>query len=201
MRKINTHKTVYLVDDDATILRSIALFLHDHHYQVEAYSSLAEFKKNLPLKAMSVLVSDMQLVNESGLELQRFLLEENIDVPTLFLSGNSQAQEIIDALKNGADDFLLKPVHPNTLLTQIEKAFIKADLQLQIKKERSNWAGLFNTLTEKEKEVVQYIKQGYSNKAIAEIMQVKPDTIKKKRAQILQKMQCDNLPEFIARCP
>jgi FixJ family two-component response regulator len=201
MRKINTHKTVYLVDDDATILRSIALFLHDHHYQVEAYSSLAEFKKNLPLKAMSVLVSDMQLVNESGLELQRFLLEENIDVPTLFLSGNSQAQEIIDALKNGADDFLLKPVHPNTLLTQIEKAFIKADLQLQIKKERSNWAGLFNTLTEKEKEVVQYIKQGYSNKAIAEIMQVKPDTIKKKRAQILQKMQCDNLPEFIARGP
>jgi FixJ family two-component response regulator len=201
MRKINTHKTVYLVDDDATILRSIALFLHDHHYQVEAYSSLAEFKKNLPLKAMSVLVSDMQLLNESGLELQRFLLEENIDVPTLFLSGNSQAQEIIDALKNGADDFLLKPVHPNTLLTQIEKAFIKADLQLQIKKERSNWAGLFNTLTEKEKEVVQYIKQGYSNKAIAEIMQVKPDTIKKKRAQILQKMQCDNLPEFIARCP
>jgi len=201
MRKINTHKTVYLVDDDATILRSIALFLLDHHYQVEAYSSLAEFKKNLPLKAMSVLVSDMQLVNESGLELQRFLLEENIDVPTLFLSGNSQAQEIIDALKNGADDFLLKPVHPNTLLTQIEKAFIKADLQLQIKKERSNWAGLFNTLTEKEKEVVQYIKQGYSNKAIAEIMQVKPDTIKKKRAQILQKMQCDNLPEFIARGP
>jgi|688.fasta_scaffold06554_18 FixJ family two-component response regulator len=201
MRKINTHKTVYLVDDDATILRSIALFLHDHHYQVEAYSSLSEFKKNLPLKAMSVLVSDMQLVNESGLELQRFLLEENIDVPTLFLSGNSQAQEIIDALKNGADDFLLKPVHPNTLLTQIEKAFIKADLQLQIKKERSNWAGLFNTLTEKEKEVVQYIKQGYSNKAIAEIMQVKPDTIKKKRAQILQKMQCDNLPEFIARGP
>jgi FixJ family two-component response regulator len=201
MRKINTHKTVYLVDDDATILRSIALFLHDHQYQVEAYSSLAEFKKNLPLKAMSVLVSDMQLVNESGLELQRFLLEENIDVPTLFLSGNSQAQEIIDALKNGADDFLLKPVHPNTLLTQIEKAFIKADLQLQIKKERSNWAGLFNTLTEKEKEVVQYIKQGYSNKAIAEIMQVKPDTIKKKRAQILQKMQCDNLPEFIARGP
>jgi FixJ family two-component response regulator len=201
MRKINTHKTVYLVDDDATILRSIALFLHDHHYQVEAYSSLAEFKKNLPLKAMSVLVSDMQLVNESGLELQRFLLEENIDVPTLFLSGNSQAQEIIDALKNGADDFLLKPVHPNTLLTQIEKAFIKADLQLQIKKELSNWAGLFITLTEKEKEVVQYIKQGYSNKAIAEIMQVKPDTIKKKRAQILQKMQCDNLPEFIARGP
>jgi two-component system response regulator TtrR len=201
MRKINTHKTVYLVDDDATILRSIALFLHDHHFQVEAYSSLSEFKKNLPLKAMSVLVSDMQLVNESGLELQRFLLQENIEVPTIFLSGNSQAQEIIDALKNGAHDFLLKPVDPNKLLTQIEKAFTTVELQWQIKHELSNWTELFQSLTEKEKDVAQYIKQGYSNKAIAQIMQVKPDTIKKKRAQILQKMQCDNLPEFIARCP
>ena len=201
MRKNNTHKTVYLVDDDATILRSIGLFLHDQHYQVETYSSLAEFKKNLPLKAMSVLVTDMQLLNESGLELQRFLLQENIAVPTLFLSGNSQAQEIIDALKNDAYDFLLKPVDPNTLLTQIEKAFTKADLQWQIKHEQNNWAGLFQSLTEKEKDVAQYIKQGYSNKAIAQIMQVKPDTIKKKRAQILQKMQCDSLPEFIARCP
>lgn len=201
MRKNNTHKTVYLVDDDATILRSITLFLHDHQYQVEAYSSLAEFKKNLPLKAMSVLVTDMQLLNESGLELQRFLLEENIAVPTLFLSGNSQAQEIIDALKNGAYDFLLKPVDPNTLLTQIEKAFTKADLQWQTNHEQNNWAGLFLFLTEKEKVVAQYIKQGYSNRAIAQIMQVKPDTIKKKRAQILQKMQCDSLPEFIARCP
>lgn len=201
MRKINTHKTVYLVDDDATILSSIALFLHDHHFQVEAYSSLSEFKKNLPLKAMSVLVSDMQLVNESGLELQRFLLQENIEVPTIFLSGNSQAQEIIDALKNGAHDFLLKPVDPNKLLTQIEKAFTTVELQWQIKHELSNWTELFQSLTEKEKDVAQYIKQGYSNKAIAQIMQVKPDTIKKKRAQILQKMQCDSLPEFIARCP
>ena len=90
---------------------------------------------------------------------------------------------------------------PNTLLTQIDKAFTKANLQLQIKHEQQNWASLFQSLTEKEKDVVQYIKQGYSNKAIAEIMQVKPDTIKKKRAQILQKMQCDSLPEFISRYP
>ena len=201
MRKNNTHKTVYLVDDDATILRSISLFLQDQHYQVETYSNLAEFKKNLPLKAMSVLVSDMQLVNESGLELQRFLLEEKIAVPTLFLSGNSQPQEIIDALKNGAVDFLLKPVDPNNLLRLIEQAFIKLNAQLKIKQAATSWSALFDSLTEKEKLVAQYIKQGYSNKAIAEIMQVKPDTIKKKRAQILQKMQCDSLPEFIARCP
>ena len=201
MSKNNSHKTVYLIDDDLTILSSITLFLHDQHYQVEAYSSLADFKKNLPLKALSILITDMQLHQESGLDLQHFLQAENIDVPILFLSGNSQPQEIIDALKNGADDFLLKPVDPNTLLSLIEQAFIKLSAQLKIKQANTSWSALFESLTEKEKLVVQYMKHGYTNKAIAEILLVKADTIKKKRAQILQKLQCDSLPDFIKHCP
>ncbi|CAN4275148.1 TtrR Response regulator [Methylophilaceae bacterium] len=201
MRKNNSQKTVYLIDDDLTILSSITLFLHDQHYQVEAYSSLADFKKNLPLKALSILITDMQLHQESGLDLQRFLQAEKIAVPILFLSGNSQPQEIIDALKNGADDFLLKPVDPNTLLRLIEQAFIKLSAQLKIKQATTSWSALFDSLTEKEKLVAQYMKQGYTNKAIAEILLVKADTIKKKRAQILQKLQCDSLPDFIKLCP
>ena len=201
MSKNNSHKTVYLIDDDLTILSSITLFLHDQHYQVEAYSSLADFKKNLPLKALSILITDMQLHQESGLDLQRFLQAEKIAVPILFLSGNSQPQEIIDALKNGADDFLLKPVDPNTLLRLIEQAFIKLSAQLKIKQATTSWSALFDSLTEKEKLVAQYMKQGYTNKAIAEILLVKADTIKKKRAQILQKLQCDSLPDFIKLCP
>ena len=201
MRKNNSQKTVYLIDDDLTILSSITLFLHDQHYQVEAYSSLADFKKNLPLKTLSILITDMQLHQESGLDLQRFLQAENIAVPILFLSGNSQPQEIIDALKNGADDFLLKPVDPNTLLRLIEQAFIKLSAQLKIKQATTSWSALFDSLTEKEKLVAQYMKQGYTNKAIAEILLVKADTIKKKRAQILQKLQCDSLPDFIKLCP
>jgi two-component system response regulator FixJ len=201
MRKNNSQKTVYLIDDDLTILSSITLFLHDQHYQVEAYSSLADFKKNLPLKALSILITDMQLHQESGLDLQRFLQAEKIAVPILFLSGNSQPQEIIDALKNGADDFLLKPVDPNTLLRLIEQAFIKLSAQLKIKQATTSWSALFDSLTENEKLVAQYMKQGYTNKAIAEILLVKADTIKKKRAQILQKLQCDSLPDFIKLCP
>ena len=201
MRKNNSQKTVYLIDDDLTILSSITLFLHDQHYQVEAYSSLADFKKNLPLKALSILITDMQLHQESGLDLQRFLQAEKIAVPILFLSGNSQPQEIIDALKNGADDFLLKPVDPNTLLSLIEQAFIKLSAQLKIKQANTSWSALFESLTEKEKLVAQYMKHGYTNKAIAEILLVKADTIKKKRAQILQKLQCDSLPDFIKHCP
>jgi FixJ family two-component response regulator len=147
------------------------------------------------------MLTDMQLASESGLDVQAFLNNEHIDIPTIFLSGNSQPQQIISALKNGADDFLLKPVNPNQLLNLIKKAFERLTRQLALAETNIALTALYQTLTEKEKEVAQYIKQGYSNKTIAEMLQVKADTIKKKRAQILQKMQCDSLPEFIAHCP
>ena len=195
------NKTVYLIDDDTTILSGITLFLRDHGFQVQAYTNLTDFKESLPLKPLSVMLTDMQLASESGLDVQAFLNNEHIDIPTIFLSGNSQPQQIISALKNGADDFLLKPVNPNQLLNLIKKAFERLIPQLALAETNIALTVLYQTLTEKEKEVAQYIKQGYSNKTIAEMLQVKADTIKKKRAQILQKMQCDSLPEFIAHCP
>ena len=195
------NKTVYLIDDDTSILSGITLFLRDHGFQVQAYTNLTDFKESLPLKPLSVMLTDMQLASESGLDVQAFLNNEHIDIPTIFLSGNSQSQQIISALKNGADDFLLKPVNPNQLLNLIKKAFERLTRQLALAETNIALTALYQTLTEKEKEVAQYIKQGYSNKMIAEMLQVKADTIKKKRAQILQKMQCDSLPEFIAHCP
>jgi len=195
------NKTVYLIDDDTTILSGITLFLRDHGFRVQAYTNLTDFKESLPLKPLSVMLTDMQLASESGLDVQAFLNNEHIDIPTIFLSGNSQPQQIISALKNGADDFLLKPVNPNQLLNLIKKAFERLTRQLALAETNIALTALYQTLTEKEKEVAQYIKQGYSNKTIAEMLQVKADTIKKKRAQILQKMQCDSLPEFIAHCP
>ena len=120
MSKNNSHKTVYLIDDDLTILSSITLFLHDQHYQVEAYSSLADFKKNLPLKALSILITDMQLHQESGLDLQHFLQAENIDVPILFLTARSLPEDKLAGFAVGADDYLTKPFSMEELLARIE---------------------------------------------------------------------------------
>ena len=124
------NKTVYLIDDDTTILSGISLFLRDQGFQIKAYTNLTDFKESLPLEPLSVMLTDMQLASESGLDVQAFLVHERIYVPTIFLSGNSQPQQIISALKNGADDFLLKPVEPNQLLKLIENAFERLTHQL-----------------------------------------------------------------------
>ena len=195
------NKTVYLIDDDTTILSGISLFLRDQGFQVKAYTNLTDFKESLPLEPLSVMLTDMQLASESGLDVQAFLVHERIYVPTIFLSGNSQPQQIISALKNGADDFLLKPVEPNQLLKLIENAFERLTHQLARAAINVGLETLYQTLTKKEKEVAKYIKQGYSNKMIGEILHVQPDTIKKYRAQIFEKLQCDNLPELIKNYP
>ena len=198
---IKKSKTVYLIDDDTTILSGITLFLRDQGFQVKAYTNLTDFKESLPIAPLSVLLTDMQLVSESGLDLQDFLNNERIDVPMIFLSGNSQPQQIISALKNGADDFLLKPVEPNLLLNLIEKAFEKLMHQFAQAEKNVTHSTLYQSLTKKEKEVAQYIKQGYSNKMIAEDLGLKPDTIKKKRAIIFEKLHCSSLPAFLKTFP
>ncbi len=198
---IKKNKTVYLIDDDTVILSSITLFLRDQGFQVKAYSNLTDFKESLPLEPLSVILTDMQLASESGLDVQAFLHNESIYVPTIFLSGNSQPQQIISALKNGADDFLLKPTDPNELLNLITKAFQRLVHQFTLAKTNIAFECLYQTLTKKEKEVAKYIKQGYSNKMIGEILHVQPDTIKKYRAHIFEKLQCENLPELIKNYP
>jgi len=194
---IKKNKTVYLIDDDTAILSGITLFLRDQGFQVKAYTNLTDFKENLPIAPFSVMLSDMQLVSESGLDLQDFLHNEGIDVPMIFLSGNSQPQQIISALKNGADDFLLKPVDPNQLLNLIEKSFERLMHQFALAEKNIALSTRYQSLTKKEEEVAQYMNQGLSNKMIAETLGLKADTIKKKRAVIFEKLHCSNLPEFL----
>ena len=191
------NKTVYLIDDDTNILSGITLFLRDQGFQVKAYTNLTDFKESLPLQLLSVILTDMQLASESGFDVQAFLHNERIYVPTIFLSGNSQPQQIISALKNGADDFLLKPVDPNQLLNLIEKSFEKLMHQFALAEKNIALSTRYQSLTKKEEEVAQYMKQGLSNKMIAETLGLKADTIKKKRAVIFEKLHCSNLPEFL----
>lgn len=186
---------VYLIDDDLDILNNVAIFLRDEHFTVKTCASVSNFKASLPLAKPCVIVADMQMPFETGLDLQNYLIESKIDAPIIFMSGNSQPQQIISALKQGANDFLLKPIVPSELLKVLDQTFdqlknLQQDEKIQIQTER---------LTEKEREVADLIKQGFSNKSIAEIMNLKADTIKKRRAQIYLKLQCSDFPEFLKR--
>ena len=192
-------RTVYLVDDDAEIVANIATFLKDKHFDVRLFSNGDDFLLALPLSFPAVIILDMQMPNMNGLDIQKALVKKNINAPIFFLSGDSKSQQIIDALKQGAYEFLLKPVAPTMLFNLLKKAFeqlesYEADNKTLIENKRR-----LGLLSKSEREVFNYFVQGFSNKNIAEKLGLQADTIKKKRAQLYLKLVVDDLPELIKK--
>lgn len=192
-------RAVYLVDDDAEIVANIATFLRDKHFDVRHFSNGDDFLAALPLSFPAVIILDMQMPNMNGLDIQKALVKKNINAPIFFLSGDSKSQQIIDALKQGAYEFLLKPVAPTMLFNLLKKAFeqlesYEADNKMLIENKRR-----LGLLSKSEREVFNYFVQGFSNKNIAEKLGLQADTIKKKRAQLYLKLGIDDLPELIKK--
>jgi len=136
----------------------------------------------------------------TGLDLQKALLEQDWPVPIIYMSGESQSQEIIDAMKFGAIDFLWKPITHTQLVQVIDNGLI-LDVQRHADQKRLRRVeGLHQTLSPTEQDVFALMLLGHGNKDIAALKNVMPDTVKKHRAQILEKMQVNSLAELLALC-
>lgn len=192
-------RTVYLVDDDAEIVANIATFLREKHFEVRHFLNGDNFLAALPLSFPAVIILDMQMPKMNGLDIQKALVKQNVSAPIFFLSGDSKSQQIIDALKQGAHEFLLKPVVPSTLLALLKKVFeqqesYEADNKMLMQNKKH-----LELLSKHEREVFSYLIQGFSNKNIAEKIGLQADTIKKKRAQLYLKLEVEDLPELIRK--
>lgn len=192
-------RTVYLVDDDAEIVANMATFLRDKHFEVRHFSRGEDFLAALPCCLPAVIVLDMQMPGLNGLDIQTALVERGVTSPIFFLSGDSKSQQIIDALKNGAHEFLLKPVMPTVLLDLLNKTFEQQEADEALNKERMQNQKRWALLTEYEQEIFNYFVQGFSNKHISEKLGLQADTIKKRRAQIYLKLEVNDLPDLIHR--
>lgn len=192
-------RTVYLVDDDEEIVSNIATYLREKHYEVRQFSRGQDFLSALPLNFPAVVVLDMQMPGLNGLEIQKALARQAIKVPIFFLSGDSKSQQIIDAMKQGAYEFLLKPVIPNVLSGLLNKVFLQQEAFEANNKELVQNQARLALLTKYERQSFNYLVQGFSNKKIAGLLGLQADTIKKRRAQIYLKLEAADLPELIKK--
>jgi two-component system response regulator FixJ len=188
---------IYLIDDDPSICRSLAFSLSSSHYSVQTFDGPRAFlKDSLPISP-AVILLDMRMPEMSGIELQNNLLQSGRETPIIFISGESLATEIIEAMKRGAIDFLLKPFSMGALIIAIENG-LKRDRDRQNNLVRHmDISQRFNRLTDKEQEICRLIIKGYGNKEIAELNGSAPSTVKLHRSRVLDKMGCETLPELI----
>lgn len=181
---------VFLVDDDDSVRDALASIITEHGLGVQSFASGLQFLETFKSSANpEVIVLDMKMPAMTGLEIQSKLTEMQVHIPIIFISGQSHKEEIIQCLKNGASDFLLKPFKFEDLLKSIDKC-------LQVDASYKEMKNKYDLLTPREKEVFEELVNGQLLKAIAIKWDVSESVIKLHKSNIMQKLQIDTLQDL-----
>ena len=189
---------IYLVDDDASIRSALAGTLERQGYSVTPYASAAEFLQHATPVSPAVVLLDMRMPGQSGVELQADLIRHGWTTPIVFISGESLPAQIVQAMKQGAGDFLLKPFSMQDLLAAVDRALEQDRATHAVLIKTLAVGKLYDTLTPRERVVFDAMLAGKTNKQIAADDGSAAATIKLHRARVLAKMQVDSVAKLIA---
>jgi FixJ family two-component response regulator len=192
-----TDPIVYLIDDDRMIREGMQSLIRSVGLRVQTFASAQEFLQAKRPDGPSCLVLDVRMPGVSGLELQRKLSEAKIQIPIIFLTGHGDIPMSVRAMKDGAQEFLTKPVRGQDLLDAVQKA-IDNDRELrQQRAELDQVRARFDSLTPREKEVLDLVVAGLLNKQIADRLGMSELTVKTHRAHVMQKTEADSLAQLV----
>jgi two-component system response regulator FixJ len=188
---------VIVIDDDASVRRSLCTMLERAGYSVSLYDSADAFLSNPVVPMPSVILLDMRMPGTTGINLQLQLKTLAHNVPVIFVSGDSRPEEIIVAMKQGAVDFLLKPFTAQAMMDVIQRSMRISHQAVEVADKNLQVSERLKRLTPRELEVCHWMVRGYSNQQIATIDGGASATIKLHRARVMDKMDATTLPELI----
>jgi FixJ family two-component response regulator len=197
---MNDLPTVFLVDDDVSVLRSVERLLRSGGYNVSAYRSarafLAEFQRP---EQPCCLVLDIAMPKLGGIELQDRLVEKKLDLPIVFITGHGDVPTTVRAMKGGAVDFLTKPFEERELLQAVRQALYKDRMKSRERAERSQIMAQVDSLTSRENQVLRLVVTGMLNKQIAATLGTCEKTIKVHRGRVMRKMNVQSVAELVRK--
>jgi FixJ family two-component response regulator len=189
--------TVFLVDDDPGVLRSLTRVLREGGFDVQAFASAEAFLDRPDAISRGCLVLDVMLPGLDGPALQRRLSVAGHAMPIVFLTGIGDIPMSVRAIKEGAADFLTKPVASATLLAAVRAAIAQDGVIHQAQSDIADLAQRFERLTAREREVLAAVIEGKLNKQIAADLGVVEQTVKYHRARIMARMQAHSVAELM----
>jgi two-component system, LuxR family, response regulator FixJ len=194
---MNEEETVFIIDDDISVRRSLSLFLAANNFRVESFYSSEEYLAREEFSGTGCLVLDVNLEGKSGFDLQEELVVLNSHLPIIFITGSGSIHMSVQALKKGAVNFLEKPFIDGELLQSITEA-LEMSRKLRSEKEEIQKAQkLLKLLTPRESEIMKYVTTGMLNKQIAFELQIAEQTVKLHRQSICEKLGVKSVPEII----
>ena len=188
--------TVFMVDDDEAVRRAISRLLRSAGIASAVFASPSEFLAQYNPDMPGCLVLDMAMPDLDGLQLQTALNEKGCILPIIFLTGHGDVSKSVQAMKQGAFDFLSKPAKDKDLLTAVRAAFERDTVVRQERAKLFEIRARLDALTPREREVLQHVVSGKLNKQIAGDLGIAEATVKMHRAHVMEKMKVQSVAEL-----
>ena len=187
---------VHIVDDDASFLIAIARLLRAHGFCVKTYSSAHEFLAQRAADTPGCVLADLQMPKMNGLDLQSALSQTPNPMPILFLTGHGDIPSTVRAMRDGAEDFLEKRAPKKKLVDAVTRALARDFREREVRAQQRELRTRFDTLTERELQVLSHVVQGRLNKQIAGDLGIHERTVKLHRTAITSKLKVQSVAEL-----
>jgi two-component system, LuxR family, response regulator FixJ len=194
---LNDKPMVMVVDDDSGVRNAMRSLLKSVGIESVLFGSAQEFLDGYKPSQPGCLLLDIRMPGMSGLELQQQLNLRGAVIPVIFMSGHGDIPMAVEAMQHGAFDFLQKPFRDQDLLDRIQKAITKDGELRKSLGQHTRIRERLDSLTPREREVLDLLVQGKQNKAVAQDLGVSPRTVEIHRARVMEKMEVTSIAELV----
>lgn len=191
------NQTVYLIDDDEDVRRSVSFLLSTAGFAVRVYESALMFLEKLEGLPQGCIVSDVRMPGMDGVELLRHLKSKGIAMPTIIMTGHGDVALAVSAMKAGAVDFIEKPFGDDVLISSVRAGLAQLSSTSQSEAEIMQIRARAGDLSARERQVLDGLLNGLPNKTIAYDLSLSPRTVEVHRAAVMAKMGAKSLSELV----
>jgi RNA polymerase sigma factor (sigma-70 family) len=192
--------TIFVIDDDSSVRRSLVRLINSTGWNVESHASAREFLDRPAYTGSGCVVLDVSMPEMSGPELHEWMNAHGIFLPVIFLTAHGDLPTGIQAMKRGAVDFLQKPVDDVLLLQTIQNAIEKHGSEQKRQQQKQEVDNRLSRLSPRERQVLEQVISGQLNKQIADSMGISIKTVKVHRARVMEKLEVDSLAALVHIC-